>query len=67
MLDENNLITYAFSDEWYSVDAARRTMRLMTQAINRGDLQLHTALHPASDMTDVSSLFLSEIQRVEQA
>ena len=67
MLDENNLVTYEVRPEWYSVHAARRTMRLMTQAINRGDLQLHTALHPASDMTDVSSLFLSEIQRVEQA
>ena len=67
MLDENNLVTYEVRPEWYSVHAARNTHRALSLAIARGDLQLHTALHPASDMTDVSSLFLSEIQRVEQA
>jgi hypothetical protein len=60
MLDENNLVTYAFSDEWYSVDAARRTMRRMTAAIDRGDLQVWTALNPTSAHTNVAIVISEE-------
>ena len=49
MLDEDNLVTYSNEPS----DIARRTMRVMTEAIRRGDLNLHTALHPSSDLTAV--------------
>jgi len=54
MLDGNNLITYEMSPEWFAVEAARRTMRRMSEAIDRGDLRLWTATFPASNYTDYS-------------
>jgi hypothetical protein len=60
VLDENNLITYEVGPEFFSVLAARKTMYQMSRAIDRGELKLHTALHPTSDQTNVSILFLNE-------
>ena len=54
MLDDNNLVTYEMSPEWFAVESARRLQRRMSEAIDRGDLRLWTAMCPASNSTGYS-------------
>jgi hypothetical protein len=60
MLDDNNLMTYEMSPEWFAVEAARRTMRRMAEAVHRQDLKLATALFPMSAATDIHITFGEE-------
>ena len=60
MLDDNNLVTYEMSPEWFAVESARRTMRRMIDAIERQELRAATALFPMSAETDIHITFGEE-------